>query len=260
MRATTITALLAVAGTFATANAYEFRCRWVERIGNQDVELQNSAIETQAGVPRLLRLQVGVFDGIGQPVPVGGLMGWNVGRINRSGNPGLADLRRTPGRLAPFTFANQATANGNPPLPGGDPFQEITQIDATVASQTLAWRCNPDGSIPPPPPAVTRGINTFVSIYAIELTGIVGSDFQIIAAGNLTAISRWNMFGTPNPPDCGDPSDQSDDIAGTVMYIPEPLTGSPFSCVLNVHNVPGAGAGIAMSLGIGGLAVWRRRR
>lgn len=113
--------VLAVAALFASAAscpAWEFRCRFVERVGNVDVVLPgNSLYIFPSQQPRSIRLQFGVFDDADGPAPIGGFLGWNVGRLAVSGSTGNSDDRRNPGRLAPFNFASGTNANGNRPCP-----------------------------------------------------------------------------------------------------------------------------------------------
>jgi hypothetical protein len=252
--------LLAVAGAASSANAFEFRCRFVERVGNQDIVLTDNQIVAAPGVTRNIRVQFGVFDNAAGAAPAGGYVGWNVGTLTVSGPASNSDERRNNGRIAPFNFGPGVNANGNPPLPGGDPFTALTEIDNTLGTQSPVWVCDAAGNAPPQPAATVRGLNTFVSTFAFSITpqsAPGGANYTVTAGGNLIAASSWNTVGNPAAPDCGDPADPADDVAGAVTYAPVPLTPQAFSCVLTVI-VPGPGS--AALLGLGGLLAARRRR
>ena len=239
--------LLAICGS---ANAFEFRCRFVERVGNQDVPLSNgNFLNATAGVARNIRFQVGVFDNAAGPAPAGGVLGWNVGTLTVSGPENNSVERRNPGRLAPFTFSQHPNANGNPPAPAGDPFTMLTEIDATLGTQSPVWVCDAQGNAPPQPAARVRGLNTFVPVYAFQVRpgNLVGL-YTVTAGGNLIAANDWQAVGTPLAPDCGNPLDPSDDIAGNVTYAPLPTSPQSFSCVLFV-NIPSPGAGTVLLFG-----------
>ena len=253
------TTLVAVLCGCQCADAFEFRCRFVERVGNTDVVLPGNDIVPSAGLPRNIRMQIGVFDDAAGPAPAGGFVGWNVGTLTVSGSLTNSDERRNPGRLAPFNFAPGPNANGNPPAPAGDPFTMLTEIDATLGTQSPVWVCDAQGMAPPQPSATVRGRNTYVSVFAFQIDPIANyQGYTVTAGGNLIAASGWQAVGTPQPPDCGDPLDPSDDVAGSVTYAPVPLTPQAFSCVLNVRPIPAPGAAIV--LGLGGMAATRRRR
>lgn len=246
--------------TCGSANAFEFRCRFVERVGNTDTVLSDNRIETLPGVSRNIRLQIGVFDDAAGPAPLGGFVGWNVGTLTSFAPNNAWDLRRNNGRLSPFNFSQHPNANGNPPLPGGDPFMNLTEIDATLGTQSPVWVCNAQGNAPPPPAATVRGRNTFVSVFAFRIDPEQAPGaFRIVAGGNLIAAESWQVVGNPVAPDCGDPLDPSDDIAGTVTYAPVPTAPRGFSCelvVLNNEPTPGAG----MTIILGAAMASRRRR
>src|SRR5262245_3349271 len=127
------------------AHAWEFRCRFVERIGTTDTPLPGNFLDATSDAPRRVRIQCGVFDTAESEAPHVGFVGWNVGTISVGGLEGSSDERRAPGRLSPFNFANQPNSNGNPPLPSGDPFTTLTEIDATLGTQSPVWMCGPDG-------------------------------------------------------------------------------------------------------------------
>lgn len=251
--------ILAVAGAASSADAFEFRCRFVERIGNMDVPLVDNRIEVVPGVTRNIRIQFGVFDNAAGAAPAGGYVGWNVGTLAVSGAASNSDERRNNGRISPFNFGPGANANGNPPLPGGDPFTMLSEIDNTLGTQSPVWVCGPGGVIPPQPAAAVRGLNTYVSTFAFSVTAnsATSENYTVTAGGNLIAAAMWNTVGNPSAPDCGDPDDPSDDVPGAVTYAPVPLTPQAFTCVLNVI-VPGPGS--AALLGLGGLLAARRRR
>jgi len=251
--------LLVAGGVAGSAEAFEFRCRFVERVGNIDVVLQGNIIDASSRVARNIRLQFGVFDDAAGPAPAGGFVGWNVGTLAVSSSTGNSDERRNPGRLSPFNFASGATSNGNPPLPGGDPFTMLTEIDATLGTQSPIWQCDANGVPPLQPAATVRGLNTYVSVYAfsIDPIGNMGVNYTVTAGGNLIAATDWREVGSPTAPDCGDPADPSDDVPGSVTYAPFPVAPRAFTCILDVR-IPGPGAAALMVLG--GLAGARRRR
>ena len=120
------TLALALALTIATdAMAYEFRVRFVERVGTTDIELENNRIDASNREPRRVRIQFGVFDDNDGPAPAGGYLGWNVGTIQVNGVAGNSDEFRNSasgqhngvGRLSPWNFAPAVQgANGLPAL------------------------------------------------------------------------------------------------------------------------------------------------
>jgi hypothetical protein len=224
-----------------------------------------ATLDVSNGAARRIRLQFGVFDDAGGAAPGGGFVGMNVTGISISGPAANSQDRRTNGRISPFNFAAQPTANGNPPPAGGvgagdgpgDDFSGWTDIDCTLGTQAFAWTCNAAGDPNPQPQATVRGRNTFVSIWEMTTDPAVGFQaYSITAAGNLIAATEWRTVGTPTPPDCGDPSDPGDDVPGSVTYAPFPTDPVAFSCVLNLVPAPGAAA----LLGLGGLLAIRRRR
>ncbi|MGE3109500.1 MAG: hypothetical protein AB7G11_16165 [Phycisphaerales bacterium] len=252
--------ILAVAGAAGSAEAFEFRCRFVERVGNTDVVLAGNTIDATNGLARRIRIQFGVFDDAAGAAPAGGFVGWNVGTLAVSGAASNSDETRTPGRLAPFNFGPGPNANGNPPLPGGDPFTMLTEIDNTLGTQSPIWVCDANGNAPPQPAALVRGLNTFVSTFefTINPADMGASSYTVTAGGNLIGATEWRTVGNPTPPDCGDPADPADDVPGAVTYAPFPTTPQAFNCVLNVEIIPGPGS--AALLGLGGLLAARRRR
>lgn len=251
----------AVAGLTTSTGAFEFRCRFVERVGNVDVELVNGTIDASDRRAHTVHLQFEVFSPVDDPTPApGGFVGWNVGTMAVSGSVVNSDERRAPGRLAPFNFAGGPFSNGNPPLPAGDPFTFIDQIDATLSTQAPPWVCNPDASVPPQPQPVVLGLNTFVSVFSFTIDPFQnGATDNVTARGNLIAGTSWLPVGTPVPPDCGDPENQSDDVAGNITYVPIPSTPRSFTCVLEVSTVPGP-SGISVVLAASAVCARRRYR
>jgi len=252
--------ILAVAGAASSANAYEFRCRFVERVGSTDVVLDNNTIDASNANVRNIRIQFGVFDDAAGVAPAGGYVGWNVGTIAVSGAVNNSDERRNNGRISPFNFAAGPNSNGNAPLPAGDPFTMLTEIDNTLGTQSPSWVCNADGTIPPQPAALVRGRNTFVSTFAfsIDPTSTSSTSYTVTIGGNTIGADSWLPVGNPSAPDCGDPADPLDDVPGAVTYAPFPTAPRAISCVLNVQIIPAPGA--AALLGLGGLLAARRRR
>lgn len=246
--------ILAVAGAATCANAFEFQCRWVERVGNVDTVIGGSGatIDATDGAPRRIRLQFGVFDDGQGAAPAGGFIGWNVGTLAISGPAANSDDTRTPGRLVPFNFANGVGANGNPPLPGGDPFTNLTDIDATLGTQSPFWGFDGEGNPLPQPQPVIRGLRGWTSVYEITIDPATGgSNYTVTAGGNLVAADAWLVVGSANPPD------PDSGTPGSVTYAPSTTAPVAFDCVLNVM-VPAPGA--AALLGLGGLVALRRRR
>ncbi|MBC7772520.1 MAG: hypothetical protein H7210_08510 [Pyrinomonadaceae bacterium] len=253
--------ILAVAGAATSANAFEFRVRFVERVGNVDTVIAGNTIDATNGAVRNIRIQFGVFDDAVSVAPEGGYVGWNVGTIAVSGAESNSDERRNNGRLSPFNFAGGPNANGNAPLPAGDPFTMLTEIDNTLGTQSPLWVCDAQGNVPAQPAAAVRGRNTFVSTFAfsIDPTSAASLDYTITIGGNAIGAASWLTVGTATPPDCGDPADPADDQPGSVIYAPFPTAPVAISATLNVlATIPGPGA--AALLGLGGLLAARRRR
>lgn len=253
-----------VAAATPGAHGWHFDCRFIERIGNTNVELPGNVIDASNGSPRNIRVQFGVFDDADGPAPSGGFVGWNVGTLAVSGPAGNSDERRNNGRISPYNFAAQSGSNGNPPLPGGDPFTMLTEIDATLGTQSPVWTCwDPDGDgmgEPTPMPVPTiRGWNTFVSVFAFRIDPQIDAvSYEVSAGGNLIAATEWLVVGSATPPDCGDISDPACNIPGSVTYAPFPTQPQLFSSTLTVvvpSSTAGACAGIA-----GALALVRRQR
>jgi len=271
MRVRCLFGLAALAGAAASANALTFECRWVERVGSVDTVIggDGSSLTVAPGTSHRIRLQFRVVDDGMGPAPGGGFVGWNVGSINVSGPAANSSDRRTNGRISPFNFAAQPTANGNPAPAGGvnagdlvgTDFEHWDDIDCTLGTQSPSWTgcIDTDGDgIPdtptPAPAANVRGRNVFVSIWEMTTTPTGdpgGSNYGITASGNLIAATEWRTVGTPQPPDC----DTGE--AGAITYAPFPTAPQAFNCLLNIL-VPAPGA--AALLGLGGLLVARRRR
>lgn len=250
--------ILACAGG---THAFEVRCRFVERIGNTDVVLSGNHIDVTPGIARNMRIQFGVFDDAAGAAPAGGLVGWSAGTLAVSGPVDNSDERRNPGRLSPWNFSQFPTANGNPPLPGGDPFTMLTEIDAGIGSQSPLWLCDPQGNVPPQPTPVVRGRNTFISVYAFQIQprSAAPVNYTVTAGGFVQSTSAWNIVGTPQPPDCGDPNDPSDDIPGSITYAPAIGIPQSFTSVLVVHTNPAPTSGVFLLMSASTLACRRRR-
>jgi hypothetical protein len=249
--------ILAVAGVAASANASEFRVRFVERVGNADVAIADpSNFDVSNGNARRIRVQFGVFDDAAGAAPAGGYLGWNVGTITVNGGAGNSDEFRNSsagvhngvGRLTPFNFAPASGgANGLPPAnPPDSSFEALTAIDNTLGQQAFVW----EFGNPQPQPRVF-GLNTYVSTYEISVRPNAGAlSYTIDFGGNVLAALEWRVVGEPIPPE--DP-----DNDGSVTYAPFADAPRAFTAVLNVV-VPAPGA--AALLGLGGLVAIRRRR
>jgi hypothetical protein len=265
MRAIGLIGILAVCGAAATADAFVVREQFAYRVG-AGADNTFTVVPTVGGVQQLrigaggdvqagqtvrIRVRFGVFDDAGGAAPAGGFVGWNIGTIDLTNGQ---TATRTSGRIAPFNFAPAPPGNG---VPAADPFSAITGIDNTLGTQSPSWVCDANGNAPAQPPATIRGLNTFVSTYEISTT--VGStEFDALFGGNLVAASGWGVIGTATPPDCGDPGDPSDDVAGSVTYAPQTVAPIPATWTLQVRLVPAPGS-LAL-LGLGGLVAGRRRR
>lgn len=260
MRRLNLCACAAILGLSSSASAYELRCRFVEQTGtgvSAFSVLPGNQIDISTGLPRRIRIQFGVFDDAVSPAPEGGFIGWNMGSIVVSGPAGNSVERRTPGRLNVFAFPSGPNANGNPPLPDGDPFEMLTEIDATMGPQTRPWVCNPDGSVPPMPEPIVRARNTFISVFEFTIDPIEFQNYTVTVTGNAVASAGWQTVGTPVPPDCGDPMNPNDDVPGSVVYEAAAEAGRGIECVL-FCLVPGPGTGSVLA--VMGAMVLRRRR
>ncbi|MGE3110020.1 MAG: hypothetical protein AB7G11_15385 [Phycisphaerales bacterium] len=242
----------------APTQAWHFETRFVERVGNVDVILPGNAIDASNGDARSIRFQVGVFDDASSEAPAGGFAGWVGGgaSLTVSGSVGNSDERRNPGRLAPFNANQNPNANGNPPLPGGDPFTVLTNLDVALNGQTIPWFCGADGQPLPRPEAIVRGRNTFVSIYAFSIDPNPGAvSYTVTASGFLYAVNRWVNIPSTQEPDCSDPDNP---LPGHADYGPIVEQPQNVVTVLNVM-VPGPSAGVGVAV-MGVWAVGRRRR
>jgi hypothetical protein len=272
MRAIGLIGILAVCGAAASADAFVVRCKFVYRVGTgtlfTDVPTVNGVQQLTVGVDVLpgqtvrIRKQFGVFDDATSAAPLGGYIGWNVGSesLTNGQTATRTGTQTSPptnprGRLAPFNFAGQPGADGNPAT---DPFTSLTDIDNTLGSQSPTWLCNSDGTVPPQPAATIRGRNTFISTWEFSTAlSLTQGDFDVNMSGNLIVASGWGLVGQANPPDCSDP-DPANWTAGAVTYAPQTLNPIPGSWVLRVRVVPAPGS-MAL-LGLGGLIAGRRRR
>jgi hypothetical protein len=262
MRVRCLFGLAALACAAGTANALTFECRWVERSGTVDTPIAGGSITVVPGSSHRFRLQFRVLD---DGSAAGGFVGWNVGTLDVSGAAANSQTRRTNGRVPPYVFAGQPTANGNPPPAGGVntgdaagvDIDHLTEVDATLGTQSPAWGCDAGGQPLPPPPALVRGLSSqanggWQSVFEVtDVSSLSAVNYSITAGGNLIAATEWRLVGTPIEPDCetGTP--------GSITYAPFPTAPTPFQCVLNIV-VPAPGA--AALLGLGGLLVARRRR
>jgi uncharacterized protein (TIGR03382 family) len=236
--------LLAVAGAAMSANAFEFRVRFAERVAGVDTALMNNTIDATDGAAHQIAVQFGVFDDAGGAAPAGGYLGWNVGSLTVTGGAANSDETRTPGRLPGFDFAQGPNSNGNPPLPGGDPFESLTEIDNTQGTQTVLWFPGQ-----PMPSALTQGLNGWVSTFVFTIDPAAGAtSYDVNLAGNVLAATGWNVIQS-TPPGAG---------PGFVLF--GPVAGPPtqISGTLHVDIIPAPGA--AALLGLGGLVAIRRRR
>lgn len=254
----TIAAAL-VLSLHGAASAWEYRVRFVERIGAVDTPLIGDTIDASSTEPRRIRVQFGVFDDDAGPAPAGGFIGWNVGSIVVSGSADNSAERRTRGRIPPFNFSRGLNADGVPWLPpGGDiDFQMLTDIDATVGTQAPFWPCDPAGTPAPMPPAAVHALNDFASLFEITIDPRAGGEsYTVTISGNLIAATEWRVVGSPIPPDCGDPSDPNDNTPGLVVYAPAPTPPESVDRALSVV-VPAPGG---VLLGACGLVAFVRRR
>jgi|SRR5688572_3135050 len=241
---------LALALTLALATdamAYEFRVRFVERIGSADHVLENNTIDAAGGAPRRVRVQFGIFDDDEGPAPAGGYLGWNVGTIDVNGDAGNSDEFRNSalgvpngvGRLSPFNFAPSSQgANG---LPAEDPFESLVGVDNTLGFQFFPW---PEGE--PMPEAVVRGRNTFVNTYEITVDPAAGAaDYSIDFAGNVLGVTEW----VPQVEE--DPGGNF-----SVLFLPHATEPVAFSARLLIVPAPASIACVPLGL----LVLARRRR
>ncbi len=203
------------------SRAFEVRLRIVERVGNTDVVLVNNLIEWAPDTSRRIRLQVGIFDDAQGSAPPGGVVGWIDGSEH---NVLDALVRRTPGRLVPFV----APPDGNG-QPAGDPFVDLTGIEAGIDVQTLPWTCE-DGIPRPLPQPIIRGRNSFVSIWeiTIEFGHCPFTVGRVTFSGSLQSALQWVIDEPPIPPECDPP------VPSSVTYIPIPIPPREFTITLLV--------------------------
>jgi hypothetical protein len=225
------------------AQAWEFRARFVERLGIEPPPIVDNTIDASSLQPRRIAIQFGVFDDTAGPAPEGGFLAWNSGSIAVSGPEDNSDESRTPGRLAPFRQGPVPEGNGDP---SGDPFTALTGIHASLGAQSFMWMFGN-----PMPAPVIRGLNTFVSVYEITIDPREGAtNYDITFSGDLLAASQWQVVGTPVPP-------TSPENPGSVNYEPIPTDPLPFS--LTLHVVVPAPAGAFMMIPLAATALRRRR-
>lgn len=231
----------AVLAFASSASAYEYRCRWVERVGETDIVIggDGATLDARSNTgSRRLRLEMGVFDDASGPAPAGGLLGWANGTIRVSGPAANSQDRRTPGRISPFTYWTAPASNGDP-LPAGGlagpdaddfDFQALYDINATMIVQYLSWPCDANGKPVPQPPAVIHGRNTFVAVYEIttDPADSTGQNYTIAITGDALGATQWRVGPNPLPPDC----DQG--VPGYILYIPFSTAFSSISCTLNI--------------------------
>jgi len=211
--------LVAAAGLFAnvsSAEAWEVRTRLVQRVGTVDMVIQDGNLYETSGNPLRIRLQIGVFDDAAGPAPAGGVFGV----VDMSHSSIAVTTRRTPGRLP--AFATPAGANGEPAT---DPYRSLTNVDAEVGPQTIAWACA--GAEPgPQPPAVIRGRNTFVSVWEMTIDHDWRCLYQagVTLSGSIVVADAWSVAGTPVQPLCG-----KSPTPGSVTYVADVLPAVPFT-------------------------------
>jgi len=254
--------MMGLAGVLVAAShagAWEMRCRFVERVGNVDVELPGNVIDASNGEAHQIRIQFGVFDDVDGPAPAGGFYGWIDGTLSVGGPLENSDegFRL---RVSPFNSGTGPNDSGSPP-PLFDPFTDLTGINATSGSQNYAWRCESDGTPAPMPQHIVRGINTFVSVFAITINPNPGAvDYTVTVGGSTIGLSGWSLAGSPPLPDCGDPSKPEDDIESGVTYTPV-IDGAwrEIDNVLTV-SVPAPGAVVLGAASLVGVLGSRRRK
>jgi hypothetical protein len=240
MRLTACISALALATLAHDVQAYEFRSRFVRRIGDVDYPIQNQLnleIHPDGYWPDArIRVQFGVFDDAEGVAPNGGFIGWTAGTINiTSGFTG----DRTPGRLWPFTFA-PPQSNGQP---AADPFTSLFLVEPILGDQVHFWPAGSDPDAPPPP--VIRGRNAWVSVYEFTINPLQQSyaDSFVSITGGLYAAREWRIFQSSPP---------TEDEDGIVTYLPFPMGPVAFSNQIRILNVPvpgpQAGASIVMLL------------
>lgn len=183
------------------ASAWNAQIRFVERVGMTETVLPGNTINVTDGLPRNIRVQIGVFDDAGGAAPSGGLNGWIDGTLTASGSHGNSDETRTPGRLSPFSSNQSSSANG---APEADPFGVLAGIDATRGTSSHSWGC--DFAIPsaplPIPVATVLGRNTFVSVYEFTIDPGFGASSYTVTAGGAAEAGVWVLTTNFPPPIC----------------------------------------------------------
>jgi len=213
----TAATLFALCGS---AQAWHVEVRFVERIGTTDVVILENELFNNYGYPRQIRLQIGVFDDADGPAPAGGLFGM----VDVSCTAVGMVATRTPGRLPLFAFPPDG--NGEP---ASDPFRTITGIDALRSDQTLVWNCS--GAEPEPQPtAVIRGVNQYVSVYALTVVPNQQCGSTLTFSGSVVAAGGWSVVGSPVAPACTNPPSP-----GSVTYTAATLAPLPFTAQLSTH-------------------------
>lgn len=229
---------ISIAGT---AHAWEFRTRFVERIGNQNVVLDGNAIDASNLQSRRIRIQFGVFDTGGDSAPAGGLIGWNEGTITVGGGADNSDEYRNSaggipnqdGRLNPFLTGGPIGFGAG--LPADDPFDSLRLIDNRIGNQVIPWGCGEEL-----PSAVSRGLNTYVSTHEITIAPRASATSYLVTyAGSLSAALGWDLRELP-----GDPCDP--DFSGFLTYVPVAAPARQFSASLLVV-VPSPSAALVLA-------------
>ncbi|MBC7771678.1 MAG: hypothetical protein H7210_04210 [Pyrinomonadaceae bacterium] len=224
MQALSRTAAATVVALSGSAQAWEIRARFVERVGTTDVVLADNQLDATDGLPRRIRLQIGVFDDAAGPAPVGGVYGM----IDVSCTSAGFSSRRTPGRLP--TFAFPPGANGDP---ANDPFLMLTNIDALIGDQTIVWNCSA-GVPAPQPAAVIRGRNAFVSICEMTMDpDLMCASPTFTFSGSIVVVSGWHVLSPPTEPVCTEPPSP-----GSVTYVANTLSPVPFAAQLRAPIGP----------------------
>jgi hypothetical protein len=228
-----------ICGCPSAAHAFVLLSRFVDPANGNTA--YPDVIDAYPGREYRVRVQIGVFQDGDREVP-GGILGWNVGSILSA----QGTLRRTPGRLAPFTFAPGASANG---VPLEDPFFSLNSIDATLGLQSIAWLPGQ-----PQPQPVAWGYETWASVF--EFTVPIAADqtrgFDVRIRGNVPLAYGWFEFATPIPPEGDEP--------GLVVYGPMLLVTRPIDRTIEFRVVPGTCSAAALAVTMGGTVCRRRRR
>lgn len=217
-KSSTVLGLAACLVSCDSASAWEIRARFVERVGNQDIVLENNVVLGYApGVLRNFRLQIGVFDTPGSPAPAGGIYGLqNASELHAGG----LLVFRNPGRLS--TFSLPPNGNGEPAT---DPTRLITNIDAQIGLQSPAWSCA-GGSPAPQPSATVRGLNSYVSVWGFTFDlarECLANNGSVTISGTVLVADGWTIQEPPVPPICNPLT------PGSIRFAPTTLSESSFS-------------------------------